>query len=931
MLLAAAALFPVQQAAATDYLLHSGTSSMADGDWFLFKDRYFKVGETAFSSIWSILELLQDGDNIYFGPGAVGNITVSKNNIHLIGNNAFCDAWSGQRTADESVFSGTVKIAAGVDAVTINGFKFTGNGCVRNDDATRGSNALKNFAFIYNKCEATTLTQDSKTAVVYLGDAWRPGNTEHPDPSLWAANARYENVTVAHNAFIGNEAANQPAFVHIAGSSGTTRVFDNHWELGGASLSLYNTCGEVTIEHNIFKNVGKGLLASGSAKGEFCVRLFYIGAREIEPADVSLCHNVFDGCQGQSSMYSLIRFYSGDNNETKYPPYASLRVNHNHFSGKTSYRTNDGHNYVFYGNDEVTTTNATVDWRYNHYDQSELEFAWIRPAWKATSGRYYAGSSELFEHSTSDSETSGTGTLIDFYGNVVNGIAFGTKPADGTAIQEWVMPSTTVVQSADRDDLTNDWYFIQVMASAYKKSHFPNSVQSSPLVVMRHAKSGSTYKETTMNLDQAGHGSNMAVYNDGSQCYLFIGGCSGTGSTPKKICIVPYVPGATVDVSSSSFTYGGKTYTIRYMPNPLASTDKTPYPSIDRDNNLLVIRTRQPGVSNSFSVFDLSEVLANPAAAKPLKTITIPCYTKKITSSSREFLNTADRGFTTFSDQGFTISGDYIYAYEGDGSGGYEDNPKPTDNKGVLIINAFNWRTGEYIYRKPILKTKTYTDATGTNQKRGPYSQQPGEPETVKVLRDATGHPNLVIGVVSGESGARRYNLYAYRQKRVNGQGYSFTDHVPAKNIGATQSSLILSSNGATALADVTATSTADVRDITPAIVGSDGAVFDVVRTAGSVLGGGHSFRVSFTPDGIKHNYSAYLRLSSPSAPDVMIPLTATYNGEITGIGNISQDSDNDFEGAEYYDLSGRRLAAPCPGLNIVRLRTGRTIKMQVH
>ena len=31
-----------------------------------------------------------DGDNIYFGPGAVGNITISKNNITLYGMNAFC-------------------------------------------------------------------------------------------------------------------------------------------------------------------------------------------------------------------------------------------------------------------------------------------------------------------------------------------------------------------------------------------------------------------------------------------------------------------------------------------------------------------------------------------------------------------------------------------------------------------------------------------------------------------------------------------------------------------------------------------------------------------------------------------------------------------------------------------------------------------------
>lgn len=934
--LAAIAMNITLKAQATDYLLHSDCNQMSEGQHCEYMGRSFTIGEEAFSSIEEILSKLQDGDNIYFSPGEVGNITISNNDITLYGANAFCDAWSGQRLNEETSFTGIVKIAPGISGLTINGFRFSGAGCVRNDDAARGTTAVKNFTFIYNKCESTTLERAANQAIIYMGDAWRPSNAAHPDPTLREANARYENITIAHNAFMGNNAANQPGVIQIAGSTGITSITDNKFNYGGTSVSLFNTSGEFKIEHNSFTNVGAGLLAAGSATGEFCIRLYYIGARSNESVSGDICHNVFDNCQGQSSMFSLIRFYSGDSNEAQYPPHADLRVNHNDFKNKTSYRESDGHNYVFYGNNGITTANATVDWRFNHFDQSELEFAWVRPSWHTTSGRFYAGSSELFEHTTSDSETTGTGTLIDFYGTTTDGIKFGIPPADGTKIQNWTFKSTTVVQSADLDDVTNTWYFMQVMSAAYKKTLSYSFVQDSPIVVTRHAKSGDSYTETVMNLDQAGHGSNMAVLNVDGTCYLVIGGCSGMGSasTPKKICILPYVAGATVNVTADSFTHNGTTYQIKHIDNPISGSSFV-YPSLDRDNNLLVIRTRTDS-HNQFTVYDLMDAFYNPETCKPLKTISIPKYTMAITSSSREFLNKNDKGFTTWSDQGFTISGDYIYAYEGNGNEGYTGTPDPRDtsiggdNKPILIINAFNWRTGEYVYRKAILKTKVYADAVGTNNKLGPYSMDPGEPESIKVHRDASGHPNLIIGVVNGAVGARKYNLYAYRQKRVQGQGYKFTDNIPSRKIGAEQTSLTLNSTGETSTATLNATNDSDVRDITTAIIGADGANFAVTKTAGSVIDGGFTFAVSFTPDKLKNEYTAYLRLSAPGATDIMIPLMGKYN-DYSAVEDINTDNDTiggELENAEYYDLMGRRLLKPQPGINIVRLPSERTCKI---
>ncbi len=929
--------FTALSMSATDLLVHKQVANLTEGQSYTYMGHWFQANTTAFASVWDALGKMQDGDNLYFGPGEYGNITVSKNNVTLYGANAFCDAWSGKREAEESTFTGTVKIAAGIDGVTINGFQFTGNGCVRNDDAGRGSTALKNFSFIYNKCTATTLTRSSTTAIVFLGDAWRPSNsnTDHQNPTLWAANARYENVTIAHNAFLGKEEANQPACVQIAGSFGTTKVIDNHFELGGTPLSLFNTSGEFEILHNQFKNVGKGLLAAGTAKGEFCIRLFYIGARTQEPVTGNIKHNVFDGCQGQTSLYALIRFYCGDTNETVYNSNATLAINHNTFKNKTS--CNDsGHNYVFYANKAGTTENSTVDWRFNHFDQSELEFAWVRPAWETSPGRYFAGSSEIFDHTTSDDETTGTGTLIDFYGTTTNNIKFGKTTPKKTKIKDWAFKSTTVVQSSDIDDLTNTWYFMQVMSTAYKNSTGKTYNSDKPTMITRVQQTTDSYSESIMGLDCAGHGSNMAVCNFDGTCYMFIGGCSPAGSsaTSTKICIFPFVAGATVDVRNSTFTHGGKTYNIKHLENPISGST-APYPSVDRDNQLFVMRTRT-STYNYFIVYNLADVFNDPANAKPIKTIKVKKYTMARTDSDRAFIAKNDKGFTTWSDQGFTISGDYIYAYEGNGDEGYKDTPNPSDasiggdNKPVLIMNAINWRTGEYIYRKPILKTKVYADAVGTNNKQGPYSLSPGEPESVKVHRDATGHPNLLIGVVSGASNARKYNVYAYRQRRVNGQGREFKQFMPTATLTANETSLSLTSAGEVVSTTLTAKSAADVRDVQATIVGSDGACFSVAKQSGGIYSTSRTFTVTFTPDKLKKSYQAFVRLSTPGADDVLVPINVSYTGEISGVEEISIDDFNSLqlEGAQYYDINGRQLSTPTKGVNIVHLTSGKTIKI---
>ena len=75
--------------------------------------------------------------------------------------------------------------------------------------------------------------------------------------------------------------------------------------------------------------------------------------------------------------------------------------------------------------------------------------------------------------------------------------------------------------------------------------------------------------------------------------------------------------------------------------------------------------------------------------------------------------------------------------------------------------------------------------------------------------------------------------------------------------------------------------------------------------------------------NGVKvHPFRAWLDGTSVNAP---ARLSMRIDGSSTGIDAI--DALNDAE-AEYYDLSGKRLDAPQKGVNIVRMKSGKTKKI---
>lgn len=891
---------------AKDYFV-GPEASMVPGSEVKYRDISFTVGETAFTDVAGVMSVLEEDSRVFFSPNTIGEFTINKNNVELIGANAWCDGWSGQRNVEaETNITGTLTVNA--SGVTVNGFCFTGKGCVRNDAAERGASAIENFRYIYNRCAGTTLTSGSNVALLYLGDGWRPASTVSgkQDPTNAAATERYRNVYVGHNSFEGAVAASQPGCIQIAGSVAGTVVTDNHFTHGGTSVSLFNTQGEFEVSHNRFNNVGEG-----TDKGEFCVRLYYIGcsSESGQYATGYVKDNVFDGCIGQSSMYSLIRFYSGDSNETVYSPVnTKLFVNYNTIKNKSCKRT-DGYNYVFYANNKHTTT-ADVDVRWNSHDNTELCYAWVKPAWETSGQRYFAGSQNRFNYASSHGTTLGFYGEKDSDGTVLFGRA--TPTGSATGLKGWTVGkssvagtvATQVVQSCDIDDATGDVYLAidhNTTNNFGSKVKSKLGITSDNFLFMTRVASGGD--ETHMYFSYCGHGSNMAITRYNGKVYVVTGapGKSASSTTSTGIGIIPWQAGKHIDLSTST----------GYMKLNNDYGHSNPYPSVDNDNRLLVVRSRTSS-GDYFSVYNLDEALANPTKVKYIKQVFVKKGDRKISSSSRECLNTQDTGFKTWSDQGFTISGDYIYTLEGDSKSGYGSNPVPSDGKPVYILNLINWRTGEYVSRSAIL-----AKAIITNMSKG---SDEGEPESIKIHRDASGRPTLQIGCITGAVGARKFNLFCYKLKQENGQGDAIA--VDSHSFSVDQSAMTFTTDNAPQTQALNVSLSGLATEVTGAVVGADGGNFKVQRS-------GNKFDVTFSPDRWKSQYSAYLRLSSPNAADVMIPLTGTYIGAInSGIERII--SDGEAANTRIFDLSGRELAEPLPGVNIIRYSDGKVKKVVI-
>ena len=212
--------------------------------------------------------------------------------------------------------------------------------------------------------------------------------------------------------------------------------------------------------------------------------------------------------------------------------------------------------------------------------------------------------------------------------------------------------------------------------------------------------------------------------------------------------------------------------------------------------------------------------------------------------------------------QGFTINGDYLYIAEGmggttNGLDGYTVVPDNGRNIPIVMLNAYNWRTESWSYRKPVMKTAI-------------INMNHGEPEGWKLRRGSKGRTNMYLQIANGASGARVNNVFEYIADIVNGYKYK----VPTVTSTASATTLALSStDGSSVSQSFTVSSDYLLGDQTITISGADASCFTAKIKNGTVWKKKSTITVTYAPNTLKTQHTAQIRISSPNASDIVVNL----------------------------------------------------------
>lgn len=799
---------------AKDYLISPEAST--SGAVIVYKGSNYIVGDDAFASIDDLMSANpEESSTVYFTPGSFAGGVINVKGLKLLG----CNADSDPRKVDRPEISEiTAEIKVEADNVTINGFNLTGDATVSNVTAT-SETPINGFKYIFNVSTGSTLKRDSKLAVVKLGNI-----VSDAAATTLESQGKFKNVNISHNIFKGSQTAN---YVAIAGGNETITVYDNNFDQGSTSIRLDNCAGVIKLKYNNFYQVGVPTEADG---GGFCMglnRCALSGTTKFE-----ITHNYFDECIGQSSHYSLIRFFPGEVDAvgTVTPVNCTVEMKYNVFRNKRQIHAT--HNEVYYANKNSAKT-VMHDVRFNDCDNNNYEFANFQNIGDESQRNYYNDNFDLID---------------------VGNCTFGTYKAAYTT------KAVTIIQNFDVDPVTGDVYYIQIEGNTAQSTLKNTYGDPKGLCLTRFDKSANSASK--MQLVWAGHGTNMSVARIDGKVYIFTGGrgtlkADGSETRSDACCWFPWVSGAVVDLRKTSFTYGGKTYPIYTLDNEGINNE---YPAVDEVSRLFVSRYTPSG-KNSYAIYDLDEVIANPSTAKALKVVSIKKGDNPTSTSG-------DNGYNTWDHQGYAISGDYLYVLEGVS----KVNSTALNGKPTLVLHVYNWRTEKFVYRK-FLKNSTLQG----------YSM--GEPEGVSVRRNSNGHAEILIGVAIGETGARQAVIHKYTLNNDK-PGLSWTD----ATVTPSSESLTFTTSNNETVSQVIETINENLHGgVMVAISGENAKNFSAKTSSTRCWNTKSKITVTYTPTEGQSEAKAMLRISSPTAEDKIVVLEGI-NDNTVGIEGVNSE-----------------------------------------
>lgn len=843
--------FAAFTAKAESYLIDS--RAVEQGSQIVYKNQSFTVGTTAFASFDAFNAANPiSSSTLYVAPGTYSGATISTYGLKVYGANAFRD--NTVTRGEESVFTGILDINAG--AVEVNGFSFTGAGRVRVQSATNES-PLYSIKVRYNVFSNSTVERTDGISLITIGSRYADANANNA-----VSQRRYANCTVSYNTFNGggSHLANS---IGVFGVFGTTNIEGNYVYDGGSGVHLSNAQGVINVFNNKFHYVGVTAASNPDGKGVGAFTVYAERSAYANSTTLNIADNEFDHCYGKTSYMALLRIYPGTAGSTNCvaPVAMSVNINGNTFTNKTSLATNAnqlGQNVLLYS-DLGTTADVKYSIADNHYDHRFYKYSYVTLADSWGQREIYSNTEDQF-------------TIAGKYSTM------GTSVIDGVDISNHLIDAktadTTVIQSMDIDPVTGDIYMLQLMGSTNKSSFNSanglSTTECDPLFLIRipctkkATKTSGTYTYSTsiqkMSLAKTGHGVKLSVFRDkAGQLWMVTGAKgsdNGTGNdlSGKAICKFKFVSGAKVIADGRE----NSTVSLSYHNHPKGYNNA--YADIDPVNRFICYSSSGGG-ARRYCVYDLDAYLEGKDVE--IKDYYMPKGNLPVTGSGVS----GDTGFEWKSYQSFCINGDYLYLFEGVGS---------SSNSPVLIMSIVNWRTNTYIQRKSI----NYGRINGLEW---------GEPEAVCIRPDVFGHACMYLGISRNSTYANVYKFHIDRHVDSSGEVIGDDTVTGAKHFDASQYSGISmsASQSSVNFAVSELSETSQTVTITrnseymygkwnACITGEDGNVFAAEIADHSRFAKTFDVKVTFTPDGLKNNYSAYLKLTSPGASDIRIPITAT-------------------------------------------------------
>lgn len=225
-------------------LADDSVAGLDAGTYYEYNKEQYIVGLTAFATIAEALTYATE--IVYVAPGEYNeNITISKSNIKLLGNNANVNP-NIQNRKDESVLTNKLNLAKDVKGVTVSGLYFTLDAQFK--CASKGGN--DDIVFEYNVFDNDITAvggYDSRAAEVLFNPT--SGNYN-------------KNLTVRHNRFLSTGGKTYHVFLtNIENFYAYGNYFEGTYAQAYADsiifddTSNYGATGEVVIENNEFFNI----------------------------------------------------------------------------------------------------------------------------------------------------------------------------------------------------------------------------------------------------------------------------------------------------------------------------------------------------------------------------------------------------------------------------------------------------------------------------------------------------------------------------------------------------------------------------------------------------------------------------------------------------------------------------------------------------